>query len=302
MSRAARLNRQRGVAPQDIPATGGRGTGSVLITGASGNLGREVLTRLRSESVPVRALDRRWTARAGAESVVGDLVDRRAMRDALAGVDVVFLIWPLLEVSPAEGLMEELSSAGPRVVYLSSTAIDDSSTHQSDRIVQVHADMENLLRGAGLRLTTLRSDTLASNARAWGHQVRAGDVVSGPDIARTAVVDERDVAAAAAAALINDAGPGPYLLTGPESLTRADQVATLGEALGRPLRFEPLEPELARTRMLADGRPPQLVDALVDSSLNRAPSTLVTDHVQRLTGTPAGSFARWVGDHVDEFR
>jgi len=190
-------------------------------------------------------------------------------------------------------------------VYLSSSAIDDHNADQSDPIVQIHADMEALLQGAGLRPVVLRSDTLASNVRGWAAQLRAGDVVAGPDIARTAVVDERDVADAAVAVLLAHHARldhGPHLLTGPELLSRADQVARLASALGRRLRFDAVPAELARAHMLADGRPRALVEALISASLHRPESRLVTDHVERLTGRPAGTFARWAVDHAAEFR
>ncbi|MEE1760689.1 SDR family oxidoreductase [Streptomyces sp. SP18BB07] len=290
----------------DIPRSAGtRHRPSILVTGATGNLGREVVDRLHAHGARVRCLVRRRTGpHPGAESVVGDLTDPTAVRAALVGIDAVFLLWPLLASAPAHDLVTELSAAAPRVVYLSSTAIDDAAARQSDPIVQVHADMEALLHEAGLRPVVLRSDTLASNARGWAAQLRAGDVVAGPDMARTAVVDERDVADAAAGALLAHHGHpdhGPYLLTGPEVLSRADQVASLSAALGRRLRFEALPAELARSRMLADGRPPQLVEALIAASERRPPSHRTTDHVERLAGRPAGTFARWASDHAVEF-
>lgn len=237
--------------------------------------------------------------------MVGDLTDPAMARAALAGVDTVFLTWPLLESAPAHGLVEELVASAPRVIYLSSAAVDDEAARQSDPIVQVHADMEAVLHRAGLRPVVLRSDTLASNARGWAVQIKAGDVVAGPDIAGTAVVDERDVADAAVAALCaRDDGPAdrPYVLTGPEVLSRTDQIAELGAALQRRrLRFEAVPPDLARTRMLADGRPERLVEALIAAAVHRPESHRVTDHVERLTGRPAGTFARWAIDHVTEF-
>lgn len=237
--------------------------------------------------------------------MVGDLTDPTAVRAALVGVDAVLLIWPLLDSAPAHGLVAELAAAGPRVVYVSSTAINDEAARQSDPIVQVHADMEALLRDAGPHPVVLRSDTLASNARGWAAQLRAGDVVAGPDVARTAVVDERDVADAAVTVLLaprhDQLSLGPYVLTGPEVLGRADQVARLGAALRRDLSFEPLPADLARSRMLADGRPERLVEALLAASVRRPESHRITDHVERLTGRPAGTFARWAVDHVADF-
>lgn len=288
---------------------------TILVTGAAGNLGREVVDRLLARGVRVRCLVRGQAAvRAGAEHVVGDLTDPAVVRAALAGVDAVFLIWPLLDAAPAHGLVAELGAAAPRVVYLSSTAVDDQAVRQSDPIVQVHADMEARLHDAGVRPVVLRSDTLASNARGWAAQLRVGDVVAGPAMARTAVVDERDVADAAVAVLLEDRGRpdrgqplrgrthyGPYLLTGPEVLSRAEQIERLGVALRRRLRFRALPAELARSHMLADGRPQLLVEALIAASARRPGSDRITDHVERLTGRAAGTFARWATDHAGEF-
>ncbi|MFD7280580.1 NAD(P)H-binding protein [Streptomyces sp. NPDC059862] len=286
-------------------SAGTRHRSSILVTGAAGNLGREVVDRLQAHGARVRSLVRHQTGpRPGAESVVGDLTDPTVVREALVGIDAVFLIWPLLDSAPAHHLVAELITAAPRVVYLSTTAIDDEASRQSDPIVQVHADMEALLHDAGLRPVVLRSDTLASNTRGWAPQLRAGDVVSGPETARTAVVDERDVADVAVAVLLaqrDQLDQGLYVLTGPEVLSRADQVAHLGAALRRRLRFQALPADLARSQMLADGRPEPLVEALIAASMRRPESNCTTDHVERLTGRPAGTFMRWAIDHAAEF-
>lgn len=281
------------------------GTPSILVTGASGNLGREVAARLRERGARVRGFGRHpGDARNEMEWVLGDITDPDAFRAALTGIDAVFLTWPLLDAAPAAAMLTELSVKTPRVVYLSSSAVDDSRVRQTDPIVQVHADMEALLDAAGVRPVVLRSETLASNVRGWAAQLRAGDVVAGPDIARAAVVDERDVAEAAVAVLLvpdDRFGCGPHVLTGPQILDRTEQVTQLAGELGRDLRFDAVPADRARMRMLADGRPEALVEALVAASVHRAESTHITDTVQRLTGKPAGTFAQWAADRAHEF-
>ncbi|WP_230535036.1 hypothetical protein OHB02_28785 [Streptomyces albidoflavus] len=123
---------------------------------------------------------------------------------------------------------------------------------------------------------------------------------------RRAVVDERDVADAAVAVAVllthhAHRDHGPYVLTGPEILGRAEQIAQLGSALRRDLRFQALSAARARARMLADGLPEILADALVAAAERRPDPPRVTDHVRRLTGRPAGTFARWAADRAAEF-
>jgi uncharacterized protein YbjT (DUF2867 family) len=148
----------------------------------------------------------------------------------------------------------------------------------------------------------LRSNTIASNARGWAGQIRSTGVVRGPDIPATAVVHERDLASVAALALTTNGLAGEQLvLTGPAVVSRAEQVAALGVAIGRELRFEAVAAEDARSQMLADGRPAALVEALL-ANAGRPPSGLITATVEELTGVPARSFGEWAEEHAGEFR
>ncbi|MEU7747093.1 hypothetical protein [Nonomuraea sp. NPDC049158] len=125
----------------------------------------------------------------------------------------------------------------------------------------------------------------------------------GPDIAATAVIDPRDIAAVAVRVLIEDGHAGAtYVLTGPQVVSRTEQVHAIGEAIGRPLRFEKVPVEIARQRMLADGRPPALVEALLAGAETRPHSALITSTVEEVTGTPARTFRDWAIDHADDFR
>ncbi|WP_239477305.1 NAD(P)H-binding protein [Streptomyces sp. CS147] len=239
----------------------------------------------------------------GVEGVVGDLRDPAMLEAALTGVRSVFLVWPFLTTEHAPAVLDAIGRHARRVVYVSSSGVDRTAERQTDPIRQLHADMEELIEKSEAEWTVLRADTFASNARGWAAQIRAGDVVRGPDSAATAVIDERDIAAVAVRALTEDGhGGATYVLTGPQVLSRAEQVRAIGDAVGRPLRFEAVPPDIARERMLADGRPPALVDALLAGAGARPASELVTTTVEDITGAPARTFARWAADRVDVFR
>ncbi|KAA6199688.1 NAD(P)H-binding protein [Streptomyces parvus] len=282
-----------------------------MVIGSTGNLGREVVDGLVAAGAAPRALSRRQgvpdegaeRVPGGVEGVVGDLRDPAMLEAALTGVRSVFLVWPFLTTEHAPAVLDAIGRHARRVVYVSSSGVDRTAGRQTDPIRQLHADMEELIEKSEVEWTVLRADTFASNARGWAAQIRAGDVVRGPDSAATAVIDERDIAAVAVRALTEDGhGGATYVLTGPHVLSRTEQVRAIGDAVGRPLRFEAVPPDVARERMLADGRPPALVDALLAGAEARQASELITTTVEDITGAPARTFARWAADRVDVFR
>ncbi|MFD9486887.1 NAD(P)H-binding protein [Streptomyces sp. NPDC059991] len=280
----------------------------ILVTGATGNVGRQVVAQLVAEGIGVRALARRPQAAGaldGAEVATGDLAEPESLEAALTGIDTVFLIWPFLTTEGAPAVLEAIGRHARRIVYLSSSGVREDAGRQSDPINQLHADMEALIEGSALEWAVLRSNTIASNTLGWAAQIRSTGAVRGPGIAPTAVIHERDVAAVAVRVLA-DTGQGQagvkHVLTGPEVVSRTEQVRAIGEAIGRPLRFEEVPVEIAREQMLADGRPPALVEALLASAEKRSRSDLVTGTVEEITGKAARTFRVWAGDHADDFR
>jgi uncharacterized protein YbjT (DUF2867 family) len=266
----------------------------ILVTGATGNVGRELVALLPGSDV--RVLSRSFSPdRAG--GVVGDLAQPESLVDAVDGVDTVFLIWPFLTADAAPAVLE-LLGAGRRVVYLSSSGVGEG---HGDPINRMHASLEERVEKYSTEWAILRSNTIASNARGWAGQIRSTGVVRGPDLPATAVVHERDLATVAVRALAGELNGQRVVLTGPEVLSRAEQVAALAAALGRELRFEPVAVEDARAQLLADGRPSALVEALL-ASAGRPPSTLITSTIEDVTGVAARTFTGWAEEHADEFR
>ena len=174
---------------------------------------------------------------------------------------------------------------------------------QANPVAALHAEIERLIDASGLRWTFLRPGMFAANVRHWWvPQIRAGDVVRWPYAAApTAPIHERDIAAVAVRALMEAGHDGAeYVLTGPQSLTQREQVATIGDVIGRPLRFEEMSPEAARREWLA---PAPVVDMLLKAwEAAVGQPALVTATVAEITGTPARTFRDWVTDHAAEFR
>jgi uncharacterized protein YbjT (DUF2867 family) len=166
-----------------------------------------------------------------------------------------------------------------------------------------HAEVERLIAASGLASTILRPGMFASNTRLWwASQILEGDVVRWPyGAAETAPIDERDIAAVAARALTeNRHAGGDYVLTGPESLSQAEQVSAIGDAIGRRLRFEELSPDEFRRAMADHGPVADMLLAAWRAALGRP--AFVTSTVADITGSPARIFRQWAADHAGMFR
>lgn len=275
----------------------------ILVTGATGKVGRQAVSELLARGAEVRALVRdpsRADLPDGAEIVAGDLTDADSVRKAAAGVDGVFLIWPLGTTEHAPEFLDAVGQAR-RILYLSSAGVGESS----DPITNFHAGIERLIEASGLEWTILRPVGFAGNTMGWADGVRTESVVRAPygKMARP-LIHERDMAAVGALVLTEDGHVGRrYVLSGPELVTQIEQAQAIGEAIGRPVRFEEQAPEIVREQMIAQGWPAETVDGMLT-----AWSSMTTDHepitgtVRELLGRPALSYRQWAADHAADFR
>jgi uncharacterized protein YbjT (DUF2867 family) len=239
------------------------------------------------------------------EIVRGDLSAPDTLDACLNGIDSVFLVWiaPLAAAAPA---LERIAAHARRVVLLTSPhRTPHPFFQQPNGLRGIHAGVEQLIESSGLRWTFLRPGPFAINCRNWwAPQLRIGDVVRWFHAdAATAPVHERDIAAVAVRALRDEGHDGrEHVLTGPASLTQREQVQIIGEAIGRPLRFEELSRESAREQMLAMTYPPPVADMLLNAyAAAVGQPALVTSTVLDVTGAPARSFDEWAADHRGDF-
>jgi uncharacterized protein YbjT (DUF2867 family) len=282
--------------------------GRILITGATGNIGRQVALQLAAKGAATRALVRR-PDEAGLpveiEPVRGDLTVPETLDRALAGVDTVFLVW----TAPPDAFLpalERMARVARSVVFLSAPLKTAHPFFQQPNPGRATAErVEALIENSGLEWTFLRPGMFAGNAlRWWAPQIRAGDVVRWPYLgAPTAPIDERDIAAIAVRALCEAGHAGAeYVLTGRESLTQFEQVSIIGRAAGRRLRIEEMSPEEARREWLARW-PAPAVNMLLDAwAAAIGQPALVTFTFEKITGSAPRSFLEWARDHVLEFR
>lgn len=273
----------------------------ILVTGATGNVGSEVVSALLEAGEPVRALSRgaATSVRSGVEVVPGDLDRPETLTAALADVDAVFLL-PGFRDMP--GVLAKVRKAGVgRVVLLSGGSAGDDDPDNA--ISRYMARSEAAVRESSLPWTFLRPAAFMSNTLRWARELRDGDVVREPFAnVRVANIDPYDIAAVAVRALLTSASEGKiYYLSGPESLLPADRLAVLGAILGRNLTLRALSPAEARAELTA-AMPAEYVHAFfrfyVDGTLDES---TVRPTVEQITGRPPRTFQQWAATHADAF-
>jgi uncharacterized protein YbjT (DUF2867 family) len=278
------------------------GTMTIVVTGATGNVGRPLVSELVAAGARVRAITRTPATTAFPDGV--EAVSSAA--DALSGASAVFLNSRALGDDLADVVALARRSGVTKLVALSAINADDDFSRQPSRFRgDRNKEVEQLAVDSGLDWVGLRPTVFASNfAGMWSAQIRAGDAVGGPyAAASTAPIVETDIAAVAAHALLTDELVGQQIpLTGPHAFTNSELVDVIGTVLGRPLRYVEVPPDVIRERFIALGLGAEFADAyaaMLAETLDKP--ALVTREVEKITGHPATPFARWVSDHRDLF-
>jgi uncharacterized protein YbjT (DUF2867 family) len=271
---------------------------TIVVTGATGNVGRPLVSLLAAAGARVRAVTR---TPGGAGFPDGVEVVSSTI-DAVPGASAVFLNSRALGDHLADTVAVARHSGVRKLVALSAINVDDDVSRQPSRVRgDRNREVEQLAVDSGLDWVSLRPAVFATNfAGMWGAQIQAGDVVGGPYArASSAPIVEADIAAVAAHALLTDELVGQRIpLTGPQAFTNAELVDVIGTVLGRPLRYLEAPPDAVRQRFIAIGLGAEFADAYTSMLADAVDKpALVTSEIEKITGQPATPFAWWVSAH-----
>ena len=284
---------------------------SVLVTGATGQVGGAVLEELVRRGVQARAMVRTEDgsdalAARGVESVIGDLERPETLPGALSGAGRVFLMSRDDPNQPEmEGaLIEAAGRAGVgRIVKLSASGAAPGSPVA---LMRRHVQAERILEASGVGYTILRPQLYMQNLLRFGPSVAMEGRFAAPmDDHRFALVDVRDVARVAAAALTEDAHAGAaYVVSGPEALSYGAAAEAIGAAIGEEVAYEPAEPGAFRDELVAErGLPRWRAEelAFTASAYGGGAGELVTDIVRRVGREPPRTFEEFAKEHANHF-
>ncbi len=292
---------------------------TILVTGATGNVGRNVVDLLVRAGADVRATSRNPDALdvpAGVDVRRADLAEPKTFEQALQGVDKLFLY---TQPAGVEGVLDVAKAAGVgHVVLLSSLAA--AGRDPDHWIARWHLAEEAAIERSGLAWTFVRPGAFAVNSLQWAEFVKKGEPV--PILyahSYLSSIHERDIAEVSTCALLQDGHAGAkYHITGGESITQAEQLALIGRAIGRELAFVDLTGDAARAdfRARIGGRFEELVaegtvgrgdaSSIIETRIRYYEEALdgpeeIDRTVEKVLGKPARTFAEWAEDHKADF-
>jgi uncharacterized protein YbjT (DUF2867 family) len=277
----------------------------ILITGATGNVGKELVRLLLDKGAQVRVLvrDERKVSHLGGrvEVAVGDLDRPNTLAAAMQGVDQLYLVAPVTE--QVTRLLEAARQAGVKHVV-------KQSTIEAGRRLgpgKWHREQEELVKSMGFAWTFLRPTMFMSNTiEWWGATIKSQAAVYFPGgSGKVPPVDPRDVAAVACTVLTHPGHAGQiYEVTGPEAFTIGEMVQILGKVMGKPLRYVNVPAFLAAIWLRRFGMSPELVKGLMETlgALRRNEYAYVTDVVERVGRVEPRTFEAWCRENTGAFQ
>ncbi|HWK25769.1 MAG TPA: SDR family oxidoreductase [Solirubrobacter sp.] len=282
----------------------------LLVTGATGTTGMELLRALKARGADARALVRDETKAhhlrdLGFEPVTGDLGDPRTLGPALEGVERAYLVSPL---SPMQSELEQafLETAGQSgVKHVVKLSVLGANPEAPTRFARTHAQVEQALRDSGMAWTLLRPTGFMQNTLAWGRRVLDGTFYSPVPDAAFSVVDARDVAEVAAVALTAEGHEGrAYGLSGPEVVSLREQAERVFKVAGRKVAVAEIPLEALKRELVRAGVPPWNAEGLCEQFevYSGGGMQMVTSGVKDVLGREPRTIDAFAADNVDAFK
>jgi uncharacterized protein YbjT (DUF2867 family) len=278
-----------------------------LITGATGDIGSRVVQHLLKRNVRPRVLARneakaRLLFGERVDVFVGDLAERTSFREALIGVDAIYLVNVGPEIpqrDEAAALLAKEMGVN-KIVKLSSLDVEHGLA-----IGAWHEKGEAAIRESTIHYTFVRPTGFMSNLLAWAHSIKTERIVrSSTADGRRPFIHSEDIAAVSVEALVTDAYISQALpITGPDSLTFGEATSIIAEAIGRPLKYEPISDEEARERYAKISGSPEETEAHVAlwRAIREGRLAAVTHDVERILGCKPIAFGQWVAENANMF-
>ncbi len=287
-------------------------SGTILVTGATGNVGGGLIPKLIAMGATVRALVRdeskaQGLRDAGVEVVIGDLDKPETLDPAFRGVDKVFLLTapnPNQVTQALNGIAAAKRAGSPHIVRLSAGAFKDIRGAVS-RVSAQHAEIDAELEASGLPDTILKPHNFMQNTLMLAQTVASDGAVYIPmKEGKLGMIDVRDIVDVAAKVLTEAGHEGKtYALTGPASISYHDVAAGLSKALGKEVKYVDVPLEAAREAMVGMGLPEWIVGALneYNKAFSEDVGDFTTNGVEEITGHPARSYETFARDFSEAF-
>ncbi len=286
-------------------------TNRILITGATGNIGGELVKQLSAKNIAFKAMVRAkdkatdLSSNPEVEIIEGDFNDSSSIKKALEGIDTAFLLTNSTEQAEEQqtSFVEAAKKAGVKhIVKQSQWAADE---HSPVRFLRYHAIVERKIQDAGIAYTFLRPNLFMQGLLSFKQTIKEqGKFFAAIGDAKVSIVDVRDIAAVAAEALTSEGHQNKiYNLTGPEALTHQQMATLLSQALGKPVAFTDVPPDAMLQGLLSAHLPQWMAEGLIEDYAHyaRGEASVITNDIQNVTGRPPYDFKTFANDYKTAF-
>jgi (4-alkanoyl-5-oxo-2,5-dihydrofuran-3-yl)methyl phosphate reductase len=278
----------------------------ILVTGATGTIGREVVQQLVAAKQRVRVLLRdakKANFGEGVEVAVGDATQPITLTAAFAGVEKAFIL-ATGDIPTQEGNFVAAAKAAG-VKHLVKLSVLGADFEPGIALGRWHRTSEKNIEASGLSWTFLQPAGFFSNALGWVDSIKGQSAFYAPaGQSKQALIDPRDIAAVAVKALTNSGHEGKIYKLATESLTLAEQATILSGVIGKTVTYVDIPEEAARQGMLGSGMPPVMVEAVLELmvTIKAGYASATTNTFEAVTGQKPRTFAAWAKEHAALFQ